>query len=674
MKAFSVATKKYLSPPERDYALQYFRRDRLHLSLTRDIKKIASHFVADFYNPSQYSPTGRRMPSMHTITWAGQFPEGKKILGEADTFRLELPATDMVIERINHAMLPEQISFEDHETKIVYDEVLIRGLRADRNAEIYAKYKELKEVPSHTFAHSAEFPLACYQQVCLFNFYHTPGYGLLLEQGTGKTPIAIARICNEAETVFKNENRMYRALIVCPKNVRANWQSEFEKFATTEGKITVLRGTAVDRIRQIYEAITNEEGCKYSIVICSYETLTRSFQALQLINWDLGLLDESHYIKSNRTLRFKSAIKLRELCRSRAILTGTPITNTPLDLYTQFEFLGRGYSGFYTWKAFRKFFGQFRISEATGYEMLCGMQNIPFMQERLARYSFIVRQKDVMPELPDRVYDQIEIDMTDEQKQIYCEVRDRLAIEIENELDSNRPRQMVVNNVLTKLLRLAQITSGFVVWSPEYDDDGNMLQPQMVDRFDPDYKLETLVEILKEKKPTDKTIIWSCWVPNIKTIRARLAIENIDCVTFYGATKDEDRLIAEERFNCDPACKVFLGNPAAGGTGLNLIGYPPPGHEIYSRNGKKTPDDWETNCNHVIYYSQNWSPTARSQSEKRAHRRGTREPVRVTDLVVPGTIDHEIRVRVLAKQIRALEVSDLRKILDSVLTGQLVID
>ena len=144
-------------------------------------------------------------------------------------------------------------------------------------------------------------------------------------------------------------------------------------------------------------------------------------------------------------------------------------------------------------------------------------------------------------------------------------------------------------------------------------------------------------------------------------------------MTFFGKTKDAERVENEYRFNCDPNCKVFIGNPAAGGTGLNLIGYPPEGHAIYKETGK-TLEDWETNANHVIYYSQNWSPTARSQSEKRAHRRGTREPVRVTDLVVPNTIDQEIRDVVLNKQVNALELSDLRKILQKIALAQLECD
>jgi DNA repair protein RAD16 len=132
-----------------------------------------------------------------------------------------------------------------------------------------------------------------------------------------------------------------------------------------------------------------------------------------------------------------------------------------------------------------------------------------------------------------------------------------------------------------------------------------------------------------------------------------LTADGIDCVSFYGKTSDEQRKEAERRFNEDPNCKVFLGT-SAGGTGLNLLGYKP-----------HCPDDYTTNADHVIYYSQNWSP--RTQMEDRNHRKGTRCNVRYTDLVVPKTIDEEIRARVIGKKIHALEVGDIREILQAVL-------
>ena len=130
---------------------------------------------------------------------------------------------------------------------------------------------------------------------------------------------------------------------------------------------------------------------------------------------------------------------------------------------------------------------------------------------------------------------------------------------------------------------------------------------------------------------------------------------------YDGDTNENDRIEAERAFNEDPDCTVLLGSQAAGGTGLNLLGYPPGDESV------------PTNCDHQVYFSQNWSPTQRSQSEDRPNRRGTRVPTRTTDLCVPGTVDEEIRTRVVEKIKTALEVSDVRKILRSVLSGRIEI-
>ena len=116
------------------------------------------------------------------------------------------------------------------------------------------------------------------------------------------------------------------------------------------------------------------------------------------------------------------------------------------------------------------------------------------------------------------------------------------------------------------------------------------------------------------------------------------------------------RVEAERRFNEDKNCRVFLANPSAGGTGLNLLGYP---------IGR--PELSDTNCTDEYYYSTNWSSVQRSQSEARGHRRGTRVPVRIHDVCVANTIDEEIRKRVFLKRCTAMELADVQDILQAVL-------
>jgi hypothetical protein len=752
------------------------------------------------YQSTTWNGGSRTYPShVAQHEFVGRLPERKKLDG---TCKWQLPTTDYTAVVIDALWDKSQVSM-DADARLTFNYLLASVVAQEGNAELIARWRAGGE-PSTAplppeiegrYEMSDEFPLAGYQQVAMHCSYKSEGYDLFMEQGTGKTPIVIARICNEAKelreggfdftalrkkasqihaqcevdvdkmrdeadekleadleaklTKLKNsaraqaskrrvvldyegsaelalshakkaiqeveswltrrleeiedemrqltkaareevetrkdareqvlrleaahrarnveasrtkaENRMYRAIVVCPLNVRMNWLAEFQRFATRGGKVTILRGGEVNRVKLLVDAFTQEEDCDYTVIVTSYETMIRTWNVLGKIEWDLAVLDESHYIKSPWAKRFKYAMRLRDSSRQRMCLTGTPITNHPLDLYAQFEFLGKGWSGFSSWKNFRSFYGVFK-STAAGYERMVGCQNMPLMQERLMRTSFLIRKKEAMPSLPDMVSDVYEVEMGPEQADIYKQVAQSLAAEIENDLNREDNRQLVITNVLTKLLRLAQITSGFVTWDAVVGDDGEEIRPKIIDHFPNNPKIAALIDMLKDKGPNDKTLIWACWVPDIKQIAAALREANIDCVTYYGGTSEKDREEAVRRFNCDPHCTVFIGNAAAGGVGLNLLGYD------YS----ETTDDpraMETNASHVIYFSMNWSPTTRSQSQARPHRRGTRVVVRVTDLCVADSIDEEIRTRVCQKIMTALEISDVRQILKNVLEG-----
>jgi SNF2 family DNA or RNA helicase len=383
-------------------------------------------------------------------------------------------------------------------------------------------------------------------------------------------------------------------------------------------------------------------------------------ETLKAIEWDLIALDESHNIKWPTTKQSQASIELRDAASKRLVLTGTPIANTPLDVYSQLEFLGKGFSGFMSWKAFRTFYGSYVKTGPQQRDKLVGLQNLPFMKERLARYSFIISKEEALPDLPTKVFDVLEAEMTEEQTKVYREVRDELVTRLEQELDAADNKTLVINNVLTQLLRLGQITSGFVSFDAKFDDEGNVISDREIYFFDPDSKLDLIVEVLKEKEPNEKTIIWSCWVPAIQNILRRLDMEGINAVAYYGRVRDKDRDEVVRKFNYDRDVKVLVGNQACGGAGLNLLGYPP-GMEA----------EYETNCDHHIYHSQDWSMIKRDQSSDRSHRRGTRVPVRITDLCVPGTIDEEIRARVTKKMLMAYEISDVKAILKAVLQGVL---
>ena len=677
------ATRQLFSPLRRDI----WESDRVEIRLNEK-----GNFLIDFYSIEGNYRSSCSCAMQEVIR---RLPECKPLRADGSGMYspYEIAATDCNVELINkliprcnllfptdlteegtsEELLKSQSCDEDNakpdieisDAELMFNNILQQSQLADDVARLLATYKETKHVPQHEFELCADAPLSPYQQIALIAQRCSPGFGLFMEQGTGKTPVVIASICNAAKEkralqIANGEKpTMYVAIVVCPNQVRQNWCNEFGHFATQGGRITILRGTQIDRVKLLCDALMPSDGgddeCLYSIIICGYQTLWRSWETMKMLPFDLAVLDEAHAIKDIRAKQSQCCLELRDIAKQRICLTGTPVANSALDIYTLLEFMGKGESGFSTWDHFRKFYGVY--DNASGHNILVGCQNLPFLQERLARKSFFISKKEAMPDLPDKVYDICEIEMTVEQADAYKTMATQLAFEIEADLNSNdgRNRQMMVTCILTKLLRLAQITSGFVSWSEQVSDNGEVLQPAFYEYFGENPKIEATLELLREKGPNDKTIIWACWIPDIEYLKSACEQNGIDCVTFTGSTNETERAEAIRRFNEDPNCKVFIGTAASGGSGLNLLGYPPNDGENY-----------ETNCNHIIYFSQNWSQIHRSQSEDRAHRRGTRCNVRITDLCVPGTIDEEIRCRVLGKKQHAMEVGDLRAIMQAI--------
>jgi len=606
--------------------------DSLHLSMSDDGKQYRAEVRTSAASWPSIAARNNWMYRIPGVTW------------DAGHFVLKAPATDVTALIMLAVWGISHITFDDEVTEMSFRVHITRFAMQRQLVEVQARFKSVKSLPADSPLGCDELPLAPYQRAAAYCAVRSEGYALLMEQGTGKTPVAIAR----ADALSEKQGRTI-VLVVCPKAVMTNWQVEIDRFSTKNVETFQLRGGDIERRKIFMDAIVASTTHDWVAVMVSYETMVNSVSWLKAVMWNLIVVDESHYIKSSQTKRWKALKILREFSERRVIMTGTPIVNNVADLWTQLEFLGEGWSGFPSFEAFRKFYGQW-ISTGTGYEVFTGLQNVPLLQERLARVSFSTRKKEAMPDLPDKTYDVIDVEMTAEQEKVYSVLASSLYAEIESELasDSKNP-SVTVNNVLVKLLRLAQITSGFVKLDGDIDGDGEWVDGD-VNRFDPNPKFEELVRIIKDTPSTSKIIVWACFVQDVRSIAARLKLEGVGHVTYYGGTKDADRQEAVRLFNNDRDTQVFVGNPAAGGTGLNLLGN----------------CDEDTACDHVIYFSQGWSMATRAQSEDRAHRRGTKRPVQVTDLCVVDAIDFDIRKRVMSKRLTALAVQDVKEILNNV--------
>ena len=291
------------------------------------------------------------------------------------------------------------------------------------------------------------------------------------------------------------------------------------------------------------------------------------------------------------------------------MLTGSPVTKSPLDLYSQCEFLNKNALGHSSYWSFQGRYCKLvrRTMGAHSFNQIVGYQNLDELNGIIEPFSFRVRKEDCL-DLPDKVYLRREVELTPEQKQVYETMKRAAIAELEGSIIS-------ASTVLTQLLRLQQICSGFV-----NTDDGSFKEL-------PSNKLQELMDVVEE---TDgKIIIWANFTHNIKAIAEALAKEyGPDTVaTYYGDTATDDRQTIVTRFQ-DPNSKLrfFVGQPRTGGYGLTL-----------------------TEARTVIYYSNGFDLEVRLQSEDRAHRIGQRSNVTYVDIVVPGTVDEKILVALRSK-------------------------
>lgn len=446
----------------------------------------------------------------------------------------------------------------------------------------------------------------------------------LMEMGTGKTKVVVDAICWRAQQ--RKKGTQLRVLIVAPKTICSNWIEEFEKHTTMDINLGRLdRRSAYKRMEQLLELIRDKE-TPVIIAVINYEGVKMLEEALAKVQFDLMVCDESTWIKNSDAERTKACVRVGRSCASRMILTGLPITKNVLDLYSQFDFLKEGSLGFTSYYAYQSYF-----SEANwwgGYKSW-KKDKLPELQERLARHSFIIRRHQCL-DLPEKIYETREIEMTPEQTSAYEQMAKDLVVDLEElkkgaskeesaeelneelrdllmessykEDGSNRFSEARI--ILVKLLRLAQITSGFL-----------KLMDGTVKRFDPNAKVQAIRELLEDLDDNDKVVIWSRFREDIEHIVNEFK-DDFGAVPFYGGVTSERREEYIKRWKESPNCRLFVAQPQTGGFGINLV-----------------------EASRVIYFSNDFSLQNRVQSEDRCHRIGQKKNVVYTDLVVPLSID-----------------------------------
>ena len=323
----------------------------------------------------------------------------------------------------------------------------------------------------------------------------------------------------------------------------------------------------------------------------------------------LMVVDESTTIKTPTSKRTKSILTLGKHAAYRRILTGSPVTKSPLDLYSQCAFLDEELLGHVSYYAFRnryahmveRNFGGRRVQIVGSYKRLDELEEI------LKEFSYRVLKEDCL-DLPEKIYIKRNVELTDEQTKAYATMKSAALASLNGKLAT-------APHVLTQMMRLHQITCGHLK-----NDDGTTTELK-------NNRLDELLDLLDETE--GKAIIWANYIHDIehitKAIKKKYGDDSI--VQYYGAIDTKQRQEGIKKFQ-DPnsPARFFIGNPQTGGYGITL-----------------------TAANTVVYYSNGYDLEKRLQSEDRAHRIGQKKSVTYVDLVAPKTIDEKIRKALRAK-------------------------
>ena len=424
-------------------------------------------------------------------------------------------------------------------------------------------------------------------------------WAYFMEMGTGKTKVTIDNI---AYLFF--QRKINSVLIIAPKSVYLNWETEIETHMPDVLKYKIYKWN-IDKSKD-YHDLQNFKDLRIFLINVEALSTKRGFEACKeyLFKNKLNFvtLDESTTIKNRSAKRTKNILALQKLSMVRRILTGSPITKSPLDLYTQCQFLSPELLGFSSYLAFRN-----RYAEMTDIPVGSGRYiSVPKYYKRLEELEqkmkfFATRiRKDQCLDLKPKVRQKRYIELDGDGKKIYEKLRTTALAIVEDSTIS-------FSNKLTEIIKLHQVCNGFTK-----DDEGKFLRLH-------DKKVKALHEVIEEAD--GKIIIWANYLWNIHEIihslKSRYGEESV--VSIFGEVDVKDRKKAVESFQNDSNVRFFVGNPTTGGFGLTL-----------------------TACNTVVYFSNNYNLEVRKQSEDRAHRLGQKGTVVYIDIVARNTLDEAI--------------------------------
>ena len=443
-----------------------------------------------------------------------------------------------------------------------------------------------------------------HQLTALEKSWNKETYAYFMEMGTGKTKVLIDNM-----SILYDKGKIDGALIIAPKGVVKTW---YEQELPTHlpnhiQNVTVLwQPNFTKKYQESMESLF-ELGHDLHILIMNVEALSTDKGvkfATKFLNSHKTLMaiDESTTIKTPTAKRTKNIICLGKVAKYRRIMTGSPVTKNPLDLYTQCEFLDPYLLDFASYYAFRNRYAVMKTMHVRGrsIQVVHAFQNMGELSEKLKSFSYRVLKEDCL-DLPPKNWTKRHINLSKEQQKVYDQMKKTALATLNGKVTSTM-------TVITQLMRLQQITCGHFV-----ADDGTTQEIK-------NNRITELMDVLDEIE--GKAIIWGHWQKDIQNIVSEIEKGHGpgSVVSYYGLTPQDERQDNIRKFQSDPRCRFLVGTPSTGGYGITL-----------------------TAANTVIYYSNGYDLEKRLQSEDRAHRIGQKKNVTYIDISAEKTVDEKIQ-------------------------------
>ena len=424
------------------------------------------------------------------------------------------------------------------------------------------------------------------QKIGLYWTKKFPEHGLMWEMGVGKTRTGV-----ETFILKYQQSKVNKCLVICPVSMLYKWVDEVEKWSD-------FSAIALDGTRENKQELLNED---YDFYVINYESLT-SLQAELLNKIDENWMiigDETTKIKNPYAKRSKSAVQIANCTKHKIILTGTPVTQNAYDLFNQFQFLDGGETFGLNYDQFiDKYFWKSGFKVQPKYHALEQISDLIY--KKCTRF-----RKEECIDIPEKIYDIRKVHLTPYMQEVYDAMVQYAIAQIQKQADQSGIVKAPI--VLTQLLRLSQITSGFVV-----DVDGKVTD------FEDQPKLKAVQDIMEEsvKNNGNKLLVWARFQHDVEKIMKLCKKLDIWSVDLYGEVDRQQREVNIKAFQTNNDCKVMVGTAGTGGFGIEL-----------------------TAANVVVYYSNSYSLEQRLQSEDRTHRAGLNHKIQYIDLLADKTID-----------------------------------